>query len=518
MRRQQPQKKRKRSSSSSSRTIVHTENAPLYLKVLGTSTGDSTPSVIASFSDRKYLFDCGEGLQRFCIEHRVKLKKIGKIFLTSNNVESFGGIPGMMLTIGGVHTSSSSSKEAARLDICGPIGTKRLIHASRKFCHVNPQTCQIRVADVLPSSCGGDICRDRFLNVRAIRLFNESYPKEEYISYLCTTPSSRGKFRPDRARELGVKRGPDFGKLTKGLEVRLESGTIVRPEDVMESSNPGTMFAVVRCPELSWIESLISDKDNELFWNHCRNRKEEMSCIIHMVPTSVLRNEVYSKWAASFGKNTQHIVINQDVCPQNYVHVGTARAVERKSRIAPDVFPYRLFQCSDPVLRLPIREFPQQCMGARNLLKFVLLPRSRRGIKTDEVLSSVTSGSRSGATEGVSKEKASSTITPPKNITELVFLGTRCFLFSLNQLHTHIHSLYKFNRDFIRNSTKISKRKRHSTSIHDKQGDEYDDVKMHVNGYRRRNVRTTRPFVWWCRRCGERDFKSYLCLDFTHAR
>ena len=268
--------KRKRSQK-----VVHTQNVPVYLKILGTETGDSTPSVIVSFGDRKYLFDCGEGLQRFCIEHKIKIKKIGKIFLTSNNIEAFGGLPGMFLTMGGVHSEKlSSAKEAAQLDICGPIGTERLVYASRKFCHVNSQAVRIRVADVLPTSCGLDICRDDYLSVCAVRVLSLKSTKE-CISYICTTASSRGKFLPKRAIEMGVKPGHDFGKLTRGLEVILENGKVVKPSDVMEPSNPGTSFAVVRCPGLDWIKSVVSNEN--LSWR----KYKDMSCIVHIVPTLV---------------------------------------------------------------------------------------------------------------------------------------------------------------------------------------------------------------------------------------
>ena len=428
-------KKRKRSQKNV--VMVHTQNVPVYLKVLGTETGDSTPSVIVGFADRKYLFDCGEGLQRFCIEHKIKLKRIGKIFLTSNNIESFGGIPGMSLTIGGVHAEkmSNDSKEAATLDIAGPVGTERLIYATRKFCHINQQAVRIRVADVLPTSCGADICRDDHLIVHAVRVLSSEKSKKECVSYVCMTPSSRGKFLPKRAIELGVKPGSNFGKLTRGLEVTLENGNVVKPEDVMEPSNPGVAFAIVRVPGLDWIDSLVSDEDPS--WRQCK----DMSCIVHIVPTCVLRDKRYSEWVSSFGDKTQHIVINSEVCPQNFVHVSSAHAVERKFHLVPDVFPYRLFQSSDPVTKLPIPEFPQRCAPARNLLKYVLLPRSRRGIKMDDVLSSSSSSktlpkvetlssllspsskvetSSSSNTESSSSKTASSI----DNVVEFVFLGT----------------------------------------------------------------------------------------------
>jgi ribonuclease Z len=42
-----------------------------------------------------------------------------------------------------------------------------------------------------------------------------------------------------KASALGMRSGPDFSKLKAGLNVKLESGLTVEPEDVMGSSRPG---------------------------------------------------------------------------------------------------------------------------------------------------------------------------------------------------------------------------------------------------------------------------------------
>ena len=46
----------------------------------------------------------------------------------------------------------------------------------------------------------------------------------------------------EKARELGVVEGPEFGRLHRGEEVRLESGTVVRAEDVVGPTRPGRTF------------------------------------------------------------------------------------------------------------------------------------------------------------------------------------------------------------------------------------------------------------------------------------
>jgi ribonuclease Z len=61
------------------------------------------------------------------------------------------------------------------------------------------------------------------------------------ISYLVVGPKVRGKFLPGVAKQLGVKPGPDFGKLTSGQPVTNAEGVIIRPEQCMEAGSPASV-------------------------------------------------------------------------------------------------------------------------------------------------------------------------------------------------------------------------------------------------------------------------------------
>ena len=65
---------------------------------LGTDTGDTTPSVLLFFDHLRFLFNVGEGFQRFCVQHRVKLAKTSGIFVTRTSTEAAGGLPGASRT------------------------------------------------------------------------------------------------------------------------------------------------------------------------------------------------------------------------------------------------------------------------------------------------------------------------------------------------------------------------------------------------------------------------------------
>jgi ribonuclease Z len=86
----------------------------VYLQFIGTATGDTQPSVLiftdnkrsvvlgiavfAQFSSTRvasrYVFNCGEGMQRFCMEHKVRLAKLSDIFISNIASSATGGLPG----------------------------------------------------------------------------------------------------------------------------------------------------------------------------------------------------------------------------------------------------------------------------------------------------------------------------------------------------------------------------------------------------------------------------------------
>ena len=71
----------------------------VYVQIVGVAGGDSIPSLLIVTDTRRYLVNVGEGMQRFCMEHRLRLAKVDGIFLTRVSTETCGGLPGMLLTL-----------------------------------------------------------------------------------------------------------------------------------------------------------------------------------------------------------------------------------------------------------------------------------------------------------------------------------------------------------------------------------------------------------------------------------
>jgi ribonuclease Z len=73
----------------------------------------------------RYLFNVGEGLQRFMMEHKVKMSKICSVFFTTLDTDTVGGFPGMLLTLSDIGTKE--------LSIIGPKNTTSYLYSLRHF-------------------------------------------------------------------------------------------------------------------------------------------------------------------------------------------------------------------------------------------------------------------------------------------------------------------------------------------------------------------------------------------------
>ena len=63
--------------------------------------------LVVSTENYRFLFDAGEGLQRLCVEHKVKLGRVAAVFITNVNNRTTGGLPGRSLPL--VETCSNQS-------------------------------------------------------------------------------------------------------------------------------------------------------------------------------------------------------------------------------------------------------------------------------------------------------------------------------------------------------------------------------------------------------------------------
>ena len=207
------------------------------------------------------LFDCGEGTQRQMSRARLSPMKVDKIFITHFHGDHFLGVPGMVQSM-----AFRGRKEP--LHIFGPEGLSKIVEKIKGlgYFSMSFDICVHEIPDGIPEGYDGSIDRsikdDRSINADETELnekerLNEGLfheikilEEEDYIVTCCKvehsvpnlayciTEKRAPKFIKEKALKLGVKPGPDFGKLQQGIPVKV-GNRIINPLEVLGSERQG---------------------------------------------------------------------------------------------------------------------------------------------------------------------------------------------------------------------------------------------------------------------------------------
>lgn len=121
-----------------------------YVQVLGAGSRECASQSLYYFLEQnRMLFNVSEGLQRLATQHRLKIapNKMSAVFLTRLDWECFGGLPGLILTMGDTARLANSSEDCSSgtgiLRIVGPRHSKHAIAAMRPFLHRRDFTVEV---------------------------------------------------------------------------------------------------------------------------------------------------------------------------------------------------------------------------------------------------------------------------------------------------------------------------------------------------------------------------------------
>jgi ribonuclease Z len=145
-----------------------------------------------------------------------------------------------------------------------------------------------------------------------MRALPRTKPDNAAISYICQGTSLPRKFNKAAAIALGIKPGPVYGQLQKGISVTLDDGRIVTQEMVCDPEVPGHVFMVVDCPSLAYIDGLVNSDKFKSFQTGGTNK---VNAIIHYVGEGVLQDARYKQWLHSFDLKTDVIIKTDRVVP-----------------------------------------------------------------------------------------------------------------------------------------------------------------------------------------------------------
>ncbi|KAK6099742.1 hypothetical protein MT418_001130 [Batrachochytrium dendrobatidis] len=403
------------------------------LQISGTHSGDCSPSVIVRFDSGRYLFNCGEGTQRLCNEHKIRLSKLRGIFMTRTKWDCIGGLPGMILTVADAGLDSfrlygprnlsyflagtrkfmfrpninisvvdiESSKfdysdenihikaialtpELGDSSICpiSPLaGRKRSSHESNRESKDDAYFLQKIIKQMFPKQPEG-LCR--ITMQKQVQDIWDDFKSRGYnwdqlpstaddavsLCYICQGPEIAGTLDPVLAMKLGVKRGPDMGKLKSGQTVLSINGVPISPDQCVTPRRPGPVFLILDCPSKSYIASLI---ENAII-KQAASGEKPAQCVVHICGDKVLTDQRYIDFMNSFPSTTQHIYISEKHNKQTLIFESYTRIQNQLHMLDSSMFllPY----VAPPLKDLPVVfGLPKSAKPAELLLSYQFEPK-----------------------------------------------------------------------------------------------------------------------------------------------
>jgi len=179
------------------------------------------PALLVRRGAERILIDCGEGTQRQLLRGGG-LSDLTDIFITHLHVDHWLGLPGLLQTF--------SLRDRDRpLAIHGPEGLAEMMRMMRRV--YGRLSFSVEVVEL---EAGEGVRRDT-LEIQAVNVRHRSLA----FGYVLAEDSRPGRFDAALAQSLGVRPGPDFGRLQRG-----ETVAGVRPEQVIGAAREGRRIVV----------------------------------------------------------------------------------------------------------------------------------------------------------------------------------------------------------------------------------------------------------------------------------
>jgi ribonuclease Z len=173
-----------------------------------------------------FLFDCGEGTQLQLMRSTVKRSRIHSIFIGHLHGDHLYGIAGLLSTL---HLDGRETP----LNVFGPEGLRVFLNAA--FRSSDLQFSFKLTVKEFPRGFRGRVLDEEEFYVEALPLDHSIF----CLGWRFQEKDRPGIFNLEGAEELGIPRGPLYGKLQHGDSIALPNGRVITPEMVMGPPRPG---------------------------------------------------------------------------------------------------------------------------------------------------------------------------------------------------------------------------------------------------------------------------------------
>jgi ribonuclease Z len=223
------------------------------MKIVLLGTSSAVPTLTRGLSSTAliregdiFLFDCGEGTQLQLMRSGVKRSRIHSIFIGHLHGDHLYGIAGLLSTL---HLDGRE----APLNVFGPEGLRPYLNASFRTSDFQ-FTFKLTVQE-FPRGYRGRVLDEDEFYVDALPLDHSIF----CLGWRFQEKDKAGIFNLERAEELGIPRGPLYGKLQHGENITLANGQVITPGMVLGETRPGK--SVVYCLDTQFSERSIQLAD-----------------------------------------------------------------------------------------------------------------------------------------------------------------------------------------------------------------------------------------------------------------
>lgn len=174
--------------------------------------------IFLSYKDEGILIDCGEGTQRQMNLAGIKRTKVTSILVTHWHGDHVGGIIGLLQTI-------SDKENPVKIKIYGPKGTKKNLKHLLDSVVFDSNNLDLEIFELEPK--GLTTVKETSDYIIQCMPMNHTTP---CIAFSFVEKDVL-KVKMDKAKKLGLKEGPELGKIKNGQTV-VVNGKKVKPEDI----------------------------------------------------------------------------------------------------------------------------------------------------------------------------------------------------------------------------------------------------------------------------------------------
>ena len=313
---------------------------------------------------QRYIFNIPENTQRFTSEYSIKIAQNSKIFLTSADSESTGGLMGEVLTLeeeglaegiqiyGPNRAIQNHFSIAEKLNIFGhksflityaALENQKPIFQGLSNMDIIYRLLEINNQEVLEtgdfqSAIDTGILKNEdvnnpnhFLSLKSalfaendnLRNFRDEKDKIEVVpidmgddtfSYIVIQDQKTVKFNPDLLHKFGIK-----NLLVKKIQ---EEGKIIREADkdkdvvtldmVSDGIYKGSASLIIDCSSENQIKKLVKSKKIQEIFDKKKEKNYEISTIFHFGSKDVIFNQQYREFLERWNKNVHHIFTHPD--------------------------------------------------------------------------------------------------------------------------------------------------------------------------------------------------------------